>query len=213
MGVSALRLALRATMMRTSIQTCTHTRRSTLNPSRVRIALLAAALILAITKQAHSGFGTQVPISAELGTSIAVSLFPVTIPLNQGKVFLTKPSLLFLDDERLGMQVTFQAYDHRPQQGIALSETGRARVSGVLGFDPVTRQVLLQRATLDKVEFDRSGEVSEQFSAQISATWQAQITDPIRSELPAHPYITPIKENIEDISYDGQNITINLVYR
>ena len=133
--------------------------------------------------------------------------------LNKGKLFLTKPSLLFLDNERLGMQVAFQAYDHRPQQGIALSETGRAWVSGVLDFDPVTRQVLLQRATLDKLEFDRSGEVSAQFSAQISATWQAQITDPIRSELPAHPYIMPIKVNIEDISYDGQNITINLVYK
>lgn len=169
--------------------------------------------MLAFTKQAHSGFGTLVPISAELGTSIASSLFPVTITLNEGKLFLTKPTLLFLDDKRLGMQVTFQAYDHRPQQGIALSETGRAWVSGELDFDPVTRQVLLQGATLDKLEFDRDSEISAQFSTQVSATWQAQVTDPIRSELPAHPYIVPIKENIDDISYDGQNITISLVYR
>ena len=180
---------------------------------RSSIILLTTVLTLFINQQAHSQLVTRVPISAESGTSIAGSLFPLTIALNHGKLFLTDPILLFLDDERLGMEVRVQAYDHRPQQGIAISETGRARVSGKLDYDPATRQVLLHAATLDKLEFDRDNEASGKFSSQVRANWSSQITDPLRSELPAHPYILPIKDNIEDISYDGQNIYINLVYR
>ncbi len=184
-----------------------------LHSLRCGILLLATVLMLLITGQAHSQLVTRVPISAESGTSIAGSLFPLTITLDHGKLFLTDPTLLFLDDERLGMEVRVQAYDHRPQQGIAISETGRARVSGKLDYDPATRQVLLHAATLDKLEFDRDNEASGKFSSQVRANWSSQITDPLRSELPAHPYILPIKDNIEDISYDGQNIYINLVYR
>jgi hypothetical protein len=183
-----------------------------LHSLRSVILLLTTVLLLLITGQAHSELVTRVPISAESGTSIAGSLFPLTITLDHGKLFLTDPTLLFLDDERLGMELRFQAYDHRPQDGIAISETGRTRVSGKLDYDPATRQVLLHAATLDKLEFDRDNEASGKFSSQVRASWSSQVTDPIRSELPAHPYILPIKDNIEDISYDGQNIYISLIY-
>jgi hypothetical protein len=177
------------------------------------ILLLTTVLMLLLTGQAHSQLVTRVPISVESGTSIAGSLFPLTIALDHGKLFLTDPTLLFLDDERLGMEVRVQAYDHRPEEGIAISETGRARVSGKLDYDPATRQVLLHAASLDKLEFDRDNQASDEFSSQVRASWSSQLTDPLRSELPAHPYIMPIKDNIEDISYDGQNIYINLIYR
>ena len=184
-----------------------------LNSLRAQIATLSTVFMLLSTPVVHSALGTRVPVSAELGTSIAASLFPITVTLERGKLFLTEPTLLFLDDERLGMLVKFQAYDYRPEQDVAISETGRAWVSGELDYDAATRQVMLHAAALDRIEFDRDSSSSKAFYQQIKATWSSEVNDPIRSELPAHPYVLAIKDNIEDISYDGKNISISLIYR
>jgi hypothetical protein len=171
-----------------------------------------ASTLLAANGRAHAASSTVVPISAELGTGIAGDLFPVTLKLSPENIFLTEPVLLFLDPVRIGMQLRFQAYDNRPQQNIAISETGRASISGRLGFDPNARQVLLYDARLDTLQFDKKSAVTERLAAKIKSTWSAQITNPIRADLPPHPYLLPFKDNIRELSYDGKSIKLTLVY-
>ena len=174
--------------------------------------VLIACFLLVITGKVFSGIGTTVPVSAELATNIAGNLFPVTVKVDEGNLFLTEPVVLFINDRRIGVQVRFQAYEHRPAEGIAISEMGRARISGEMGYDPGARQVLLHNPHIDKLEFDRNSEVTQRFFTGLKAAWTAQVTNPIRSEIPAHPYLLPFKENIQDISYDGANINLEILY-
>ncbi len=168
--------------------------------------------LLIISARAYPVTGTTVPISAELSTSIAGDLFPVTLKLSKGNLFLTEPVVLFLDKGRIGMQVRFQAYDHRPAQNVAISEMGRAVFSGKIGYEPGTRQILLHDPRIDKLEFDRKNEITQRFLAQLKEAWSMQVTNPIRSELPPHPYLLPFKDNIQDLSYDGKNINLTMSY-
>jgi hypothetical protein len=48
--------------------------------------------------------------------------------------------------------------------------------------------------------------------AESKAAWTAQATNPIRSELPPHPYLLPFKENMQDLSYDGTSINLEIFY-
>ena len=176
------------------------------------LTLLIIFTTLVPVPKSSSGIGTTVPISAELGTSIAAELFPVTIKFSQGNLFLTEPTLVFLGNGRIGIQVRFQAYDHRPTEGVAISETGRARISGKPGFDRGARQILLHDPSLDTAEFDHSSEVTEQLLTALQADWSAQVVNPIRSDLPPHPYLLPFQKNIEDVSYDEKYINLELLY-
>ncbi len=152
------------------------------------------------------------PISAELGSSIAADIFPVTVKLTPGNVFLTEPRLIFLEQGRIEMQVRFQAYDNRPAHDIVVSEMGRAALSGKVAYDPGTRQILLHDPQLDSLEFDRNSEVTQRLLAQLKGAWSMQVTNPIRAELPPHPYLIPFKNNIQDLSYDGKNINLTISY-
>jgi hypothetical protein len=176
-----------------------------------RVLLAAAIVIVAIPKAA--GLGTALPISAELGTSIAREQFPVTIALPKARLFLTEPTLLFLDQKRIGIQVRFQAYDHRPLDGVAISETGHAAFSGELDYDPAERKILLHKPRIDRLQFDRKNTVAQGLQRELQAAWSAQITDPMRSALPPHPYLLPFREHIQDLSYNGENIVISVNYR
>jgi hypothetical protein len=173
---------------------------------------LLTSLLMVKAGPASSGIGTTVPISSALGTSIASDHFPLTVKMDKGNLFLTEPRVLFLDEKRIGMQVRFQAYDHRPAEGIAVSEMGRAQFSGELGYDLGARQVLLHKPKIDKLEFDRENEVTHRLLGELKTTWAKQVTNPIRSELPQHPYILPFKENIQDLSYDGKSINLSIFY-
>lgn len=186
-------------------------------PQEVRVlrasaVTIAVCCLLLATGRTYAATGASVLISAEMGTSIASDLFPVTVKLSQGNLFLTKPALKFLDQRRIGMQVKFQAYNHQPELGIAVSETGVALLSGALAYDPVNRQILLQDPRIDNIRFDRSNEDTRRFLTAMQTAWTAQVTNPIRSALPPHPYLLPIRNNIQDISYDGNNIALMLSY-
>ena len=176
------------------------------------IVLIAYSLLI-ISANAYAATGATVPISAELSTSIAADLFPVTVKLTEGNLFLTKPVVLFLDKRRIGMQVRFQAYDHRPAQGVAISEMGRAEFSGRVGYDLGTRQILLHDPRINKLEFDQKNEVTQRFLTELKEAWSMQVINPMRAELPPHPYLIPFKNNIQDISYDGKNISLTIVYQ
>jgi hypothetical protein len=184
-----------------------------LNALRVSVFLVVTACssIFSIGS-AHSALETTVPISAESGTGIAANLFPVSVKLSRGSLFLTDPTLLFLDETRIGMEVRVQAYDHRPNEGIAVSEMGQALLSGRLGFDPATRQFLLHEPKLDRLIFDRDNSVTQRWQTELNAAWKVQITNPIRSDIPPHPYLLPFKENIQGLSYDGSFINLKIVY-
>ena len=168
--------------------------------------------LLSITGKAHSATGTVVPISAELGTSIAGDLFPVTVKLTHGNLHLTTPVLLFLDEERIGMQVRFQAYDHRPAENIAISETGSALISGKVGYDSATREILLYNPQIDTLKFDRDSTVTRRLFNQLKTDWSAQVTNPIRTMLPPHPYLIPFRNNIQDLSFNGSRINLTISY-
>jgi len=160
-----------------------------------------------------AGIRTTLPISAELGTSIAREQFPVTVALPKARLFLTEPTLVFIDRERIGIQVRFQAYDHRPEDGVAISETGHATFSGELDYDAAERNILLHKPRIDRLQFDRKNADARSLQQELQTAWSAQITDPMRSELPQHPYLLPFRENIEDLSFDGDNIIISVNYR
>lgn len=177
------------------------------------VTLFILCAMLMAPARAAADIGTTIAISAELGTSIAGELFPETIELTAGNLFLTQPKLLYLDNGRVGLQLQFQAYDHRPAQGVAISETGYTEVSGTLGYDSATRQVLLHNPRLDTLEFDRKTALTDRLRNTLKADWSAQLTNPIRAELPPHPYLLPFRNNIADIAYDGKNINLKILYQ
>lgn len=174
--------------------------------------LLAFAIAMATTP-GFAGLSTTLPISAELGTSIAREQFPVTVSLATARLFLTEPRLMFIDQERIGVHVRFQAYDHRPEAGVAISETGYATFSGKLDYDPTQRKILLHEPRIDNLQFDRDNVDAKGLREELQGAWSAQITNPMRSDLPNHPYLLPFRENIEDLSFDGENIVISVNYR
>ena len=183
---------------------------------RVEMKCLAwtifALVLSAVASPVGAGFATTVPVSAETATGIARSLFPVTLALGSEKLFLTEPAVVYVDDRRLALEFRLQAYDHRPAQGIAISETGRARVSGEMGYDPKTRQVLLYEPRLDQLLFDRQNDVTRRLQAGVQGAWREQLSNPIRADLPPHPFIAPFREGIQDVFYQKHSIYIQVWY-
>jgi hypothetical protein len=178
----------------------------------VLVALISCAFSLAAAV-ALSAVATTVPISAALATSIAADLFPVTVKVSKGKLYLTQPVAQFLDNERVGMAVRIQAYDHRPAEGIAISEMGRATISGTLGYDPATQQVLLTDPRIESLVFDRENAATGDFLTAIKSAWSVVVTNPMRAPVPPHPYLLPFRNNIQDLSYDGKNIVLTVSYQ
>jgi len=174
------------------------------------LLLVGGGLLIAV--RGHAGFGTTVPISAELATSIARSLFPVSLAVGRGNLFLTEPIVVFLDDRRIGLRVHLQAYEHRPEEGIAISEEGEALLSGELGYDMKARQVLLYEPGLDQLTFDRVSDVTKRIRAEVQGAWEAQVTNPVRTELPPHPYLQPFKQGIQDLTYEKRSIFVQVWY-
>lgn len=178
--------------------------------SKWLIPVLAGLLLL---NTAHAAFNTAVPVSEESASSIAVSLFPVSLKLERTNLFLTSPQVVFMDSERIGIRAAIQAYDHRPAENVAISETGRAMLSGRVSYDRTTRQVLLHDARVEKLEFDRANAATRRFSRELQSAWSKQVKNPIRTELPPHPYLAPFRNNIDNIAYDGKQISLVLVYQ
>ncbi|TDG15980.1 hypothetical protein E2F43_07080 [Seongchinamella unica] len=160
----------------------------------------------------HAAFTTTVPVSERLAGDVAVSNFPVALALEEFRLLLTEPQVLFLGPERIGLRVAFQAYDHRPAQGVAISETGQAMLSGRVAYDAGAGEVLLHDPRLEQLNFDRDNAVTRQFTDLLRAAWSDRVSNPMRSTLPPHPYLQPFKANITDILYDGSHISLVLAY-
>ncbi len=164
------------------------------------------------TSLAHSAFETSFEVSSEMGNRLAANEFPLTLELEPERLFVTQPTLIFLDKKRLGISVRFQAYDHRPAAKIAISETGDAQFSGELDFDPVAHRILLHNPKLDSLKFDRDTREARHLSEKIKKAWLDQVSNPLQADIPPHPYIAPFKDNIRDITYDGQAMTLHISY-
>ena len=176
---------------------------------QLNIVIGALALYASL---AHSAFETSFEVSSGLGNRLAANEFPLTLELEPERLFVTQPTLIFLDKKRLGISVRFQAYDHRPAAKIAISETGAAQFSGELDFDPVTQRILLYNPKLDSLKFDRDTQDARHLSEKIKKAWLKQVSNPLQTDIPPHPYIEPFKNNIRDIVYDGQAITLHISY-
>lgn len=168
-------------------------------------ALLAAAAVSA-------GFGSSVPVSAELATNMARSMFPQALALGHVNLFLSEPTVIYPDARRVAVRMRVQAYDHRPEQGIALSEEGVAVLSGGLGYDPQTRQVLLYNPKLDELSFANDNEFTRKVLQGVKSEWQARVSNPVRAEVPPHPYIQPFRSGIKDVRYGEDGIVIDVWY-
>jgi hypothetical protein len=175
-------------------------------------ALLTIIASTLLRNPAFSAINSVVPVSQALATNIATKLFPVGLELDTGDLLVTAPEVIFVSDERLALKVRIQAYYHKPEQNIAISEMGWAKISGELDFDGETRQILLKNSSIDSLSFDRKNKASEKFHTDISNNWLSQVTNPMRTNIPAHPYIVMFKDNIRNVSYDGQNINIEIAY-
>jgi len=168
---------------------------------------------LASSAQAQPRIATNVPLTAEMATVISGGVFPVSIKMDVSNLFLTEPEIVYADDERVAIRVKFQAFDHRPEQGIALSETGLALVSGELGFDTAKRNVLLHNAKIDALEFNHRNTATKRFESEIRTLWSATMSSPMATPLPPHPYLNPFRDYIQDITYDGANINLKVAYQ
>ncbi len=190
-----------------------HLIKHVIKPAITRAVILAVTLIAATLPQhsaAQNASTSTLTVSQDLANLITTTQFPLGLTLARGKVFLSKPSMLFLPQPRIGLAVKFQAYDHRPAQGIALSETGRAQISGVLDYDPTIRRLLIRDPQLEQLVFDRDNAASAQFRQDMEATWAQQVTNPIRTELPQHPFLMQLRRNLLSIGYDGSSILLHV---
>ena len=169
-------------------------------------------LLLLVGPMAQAQLGTTVEVSEELATSVAQSLFPITVKLEQGNLFLTEPAVAYIDGKRIALRTRFQAYDHRPAQDVAMSEMGHAMISGELDYDTSSREILLHNPHIDTLVFDRKNSNSQLLSTAIHAAWTEQVNNTLRSEIPPHPYVITFKDNIKDVSYDGQNINLQIAF-
>ena len=172
---------------------------------------LAALALIAVV--ASAAITTTVPVTEESASNIAVSMFPVSLKLDKTNLFLTEPQIVFVDRERIAITTRLQAYDHRPEDGVALSETGSGTLSGRVSYDRASREVILHDPVLEQLQFDRKNPTTDQFARELRDAWSEITEEPIRSELPPHPYIATFREHIDDILYDGKHISLVLVYR
>lgn len=179
-----------------------------------RVCLLACLLLPASLAPLTLGaVSTNVPVTAELATKLADSAFPISIKLTQGNLFLTKPHVIFLTNEKVALRARVQAYDHRPDAGVALSEMAWAEITAVPGYDPNTRQILLHHPQLKDLHFDRDNDAARGFQIDIRNSWAKQVSNPVRAAIPNHPYLAPIRRHISNLSYDGNSINLTLEYR
>jgi hypothetical protein len=72
--------------------------------------------------------------------------------------------------------------------------------------------VLLYSPRLDQLDFENPGEVTKRLRAEVQAAWDAQVSNPIRAEVPPHPFILPFKDGIQDVTYQKQSIYIQVWY-
>ena len=175
----------------------------------------ATVLVIAIaTRAALAAFGTTVPISVELATSIAATVFPQTVPLRQNSLYVSNPVVFYANPgtatssnrapPRLRLQLNVQSLRRQADNTLKASAPGQAEVSGELGFDATTGQILLINPSIDRLELGSGDPDRRAFREELDKQWNEQVTNPMRIDLPPHPYLIPFRQGIKDIRLDDQ---------
>ena len=184
--------------------------------TRLASALAAQGFALLLVAQStFAAFGTTVPISAELATSIANSLFPQTVPLSKNSLYVSDPIVLYpkLDtgknstipvSPRLRLLLNVQSLRRQADNSLKASAPGQAEVSGELGFDAITRQILLINPSIDRLQLGPGDPDVNAFRQELDRQWDEQVTNPMRIDLPPHPYLIPFRQGIKDVRLDDQ---------
>lgn len=179
-----------------------------------RLAVIASLLLPAVN--ASAGFGTTVPVTADVATSIAGSAFPQTIALDKNSLYVSEPLATYPDaaattgPRRISLQVNVQILQRQPDQTLVATLPARAQLSGEVGYDRETTQILLINPQIDSLEFDPAETNAEQIRADLNRNWNERITNPLRVDVPAHPYLLPFKQGIRDISFQEQGIVVDV---
>jgi len=183
-------------------------------PRGYRRLLLAGGMLLASLLAGATGQGTAIPLPPDVAVSIARTQFPMTIPLSGGSLFVSDPVIVYLDPPagaagpgRIGLSVNVQTLHRQQDQSLVASAPGRAELSGELGYDRQTAEILVHRPRIDKLSLD-----GEQERDNVAREWRERITDPVRVPLPAHPYLLPFRQSIQDITLEQGSIVIRVLY-
>ena len=185
---------------------------------------ITALIAILTTHAALAAFGTTVPISAELATSIATSLFPQTVPLSENSLYVSNPVVLYASPgpatnpspgtPRLRLQLNVQSLRRQADGTLKASAPGQAEVSGEVGFDATTRQILLINPSIDRLELGPGDPDRQPFRQELDRHWDQQVTNPMRVDLPPHPYLIPFRQGIRDIRLDDQQgIVVEVLFK
>lgn len=176
------------------------------NTAILGILLLLASLLQ--TSATSAAFTTRLPLSAELSTTIAATLFPQKVELQHDWLIAYDPSVAYLDDGRVAMHVQLGYFPAATPQGKPPTHTGHATVVGTVGYDKLNTQVLLTDTRLQEVNF--SGTEPEKLQQLIATTWQQRATETMRIDLPAHPYLLTFKDGIHDIVVENNTLLVDI---
>ena len=183
---------------------------------------ITALIAILNTHAALAAFGTTVPISAALATNIASSLFPQTVKLRENSLYVSDPIVLYAKSgstasssatpPRLRLQLNVQSLRRQADNTLQASAPGQAQVSGELGFDAETRQILLINPSIDYLALGPGDSDERAFRQELDQQWHKQVTNPMRIDLPPHPYLMPFRQGIRDIRLDQQGIIVEVLF-
>lgn len=185
--------------------------------SRLSLTHLVFALCLMLIAAASSaGFATTVPVSAELATNIASSLYPQTIALDKDSLFVSDPIVSYpgagANTERVSLRVNVQILRRQPDESLVATAPGIAEISGEIGYDRQATQILLINPRVDSLTLAPGEPKAPQLRADLLRQWDMKITNPMRVDVPGHPYLLTFKQGIRDITLSDEGIVIDVMF-
>lgn len=174
----------------------------------VRKALVLIYFLLAPACWAE--LQASLPLPKTLAETLVSGFFPRSIATEQGSLLLKDPSVLFLDDNRLGLRTDLQST--ASNVGIKDEDIveGAALVSCTIAYDQATAQLLLQAPRLDSLVLYTDDKTAARLRESLQRSWNKQSTDPLRVDLPKHPYLAPFKDGIQDIIVEDEVINVRV---
>jgi hypothetical protein len=112
----------------------------------------------------------------------------------------------------LRLQLNIQSLRRQSDDSLKATAPGQAELSGELGYDPDTLQILLFNPSVDKLDLDPRDPNRQALQQELNQQWAAQVTNPMRVDLPPHPYLIPFRQGIKDIRLEQQGIVVDVLF-